>query len=272
MTNQYVWLFLALGQAGEIKEGRLNIDGKMFEDFCGGKKSVGKNESTPKNIDKLLERLGEHGFTIIRKSGESGGDFTVSADIPNLMQVIKASTLTPYARISMTSDYPTFNWRMYKYGTDEKMPFEDTYTFSQMTPDMQDFSSKMLAELAQNGWKSYIFFPHSTNGGRLTFPTLEYYYRRDGGHILIRNDKKTLQLKAYMESLPEKYAALWESATKCRGCHKGECKGRIYGETFFGKKAVLCGSSKAVYGCEAEDLPYVIEAALVTAGKIKERL
>jgi len=72
-----------------------------------------------------------------------------------------------------------------------------------------------------------------------------------------------------MESLPEKYGALWESATKCRGCKKGECNGRITGETFFGKKAALCRSSKATYTCNIEDIPYIIEAAMITAGKEK---
>ena len=266
MVNQYIWLFLALGQAGEIKDNNLIVDNNIFESFCTGKAKVGKNESCPKNnIDKLIARLSDHGFA---ESDEPSG-FKLSADMPELLPVIKASSLSPYARISMTSDYPTFNYRMYSYGTDEKLPFDESYTYTKMTREMQEFSMRLINKLAENGWKSYIFFPHSTSGGRLTYPTLEYYYKQDSGFILIRNEKKTLELKDYMESLPEKYAQLWESATRCRACRKGECPGRITGEVFFGRKSALCGSSKAMYDCKLEDLEHIIEAALVTAGKIK---
>ena len=258
MNNQYVWLFLALGQSGEVKNKILYLNAETFNEFKNGK-AVGKNVTAPKNIDNLIEQLKNHGFII-------GGD-TITSNIPHLLSVIKASTLTKYAKVSMTSDYPTFNYRMYEFGIDEKLPFESTYTYNIMTERHKEFTSKLLAELYQRGWKNYIFFPHSMHGGRLTFPTLEYYYGLDGGHILIRNDKQTLKLKSYMESLPEKYGALWESATKCRGCKKGECKWRIVGETFFGKKAVYCSSSKVVYPCAMEDIPYIVEAAMVTAGK-----
>ena len=184
------------------------------------------------------------------------------------MSVIKASTLSKYAKMSMTSDYPAFNYKMYAFGIDEKLPFESTYTYSIMTEKQKEFSSKLLGILAEKGWKSYIFFPHSCYSGRLTFPTLEYYYSvQDNGFILIRNEKKTLKLKQYMESLPEKYKNLWERDTKCRGCKKGECKGRITGEIFFGKKMALCQSSKVRYNCDIEDIPYIIEATMITAEK-----
>ena len=263
MNNQYVWLFLALAQSGEVKDNVLYINGGEFNKFINGK-AVGKNATSPKNVDKLVERLKEHRFII---NGSIDNDFTISSQIPNLMSVIKASTLTKYAKVSMTSDYPAFNYRMYGFGIDEKLPFESTYTYTVMSEKQKEFSSKLISGLIERGWKSYIFFPHGPYGGRLTFPTIEYYYRCDDGHILIRNEKKTLELRAYMESLPEKYGVLWESATKCRGCRKGECKGRIIGEIFFGKKTALCGSSKAVYPCNIEDIPYIIEAAMITAGK-----
>jgi len=236
--------------------------GKLVEKYG---KAVGKNSASPKNVDKLIEQLKNHSFII---EGDTDADFQISSPVPYLLSVIKASTLTKYARTSMTSDYPAFNYRMYDFGINESLPFESTYTYAIMSEKQKDFSSKLLAELSQRGWKSYIFFPHSAYGGRLTFPTLEYYYRCDGGYILIRNEKQTLTLKSYMESLPEKYGTLWESATRCRGCRKGECNGRIIGEMFFGKKAALCKSSKAVYPCELEDIPWIVEAAIVTAGKI----
>jgi hypothetical protein len=263
MNNQYIWLFLALAQAGEVKDNVLHIDGAKFNEFKAGK-AVGKNIATPKNIDKLIERLTSHEFII---SGDINGDFTITSSIDNLMFVIKASTFTKYARVSMTSDYPAFNYRMYEFGIDEKLPFESTHTYSIMTEKQKEFSSALLKGLYDTGWKSYIFFPHSRYGGRLIFPTVEYYYRVDGGHILIRNEKQTLKLKSYMESLPEKYGVLWEQATRCRGGRKGECKGRILGESFFGKKTALCQSSKAVYGCDMADIPYIIDAAMITAGK-----
>ncbi len=264
MNNQYIWLFLALTQSGKIENDILYIDKLKFDEFKKGK-AVGKNVSSPKNVDKLLNRLKSHSFVI---NGDINDNFSVTSDIPNMMKIIYASTLTKYAKISMTSDYPSFNYRMYNFGIDEKLPFEETFTYSIMSDEQKEFSSELIKGLSEQGWKSYIFFPHSSLGGRLTYPTLEYYYYTNGGHILIRNDKKTLKLKPYMESLPEKYAVLWEASTKCRGCKKGECTRRIYGESFFGKKAVLCDSSKAVYSCNKEDVPYIIEAAMITAGKI----
>ena len=263
MNNQYVWLFLALSQSGEVKDNILYINGGEFSEFICGK-AVGKNVTSPKNVDKLIERLKVHSFVV---DGSIDSDFKISSQIPNLMSAIKASTLTKYAKVSMTSDYPAFNCRMYGFGIDEKLPFESTYTYTIMSEKQKEFSTKLVSELSERGWKSYIFFPHSPYGGRLTFPTIEYYYRCDGGHILIRNEKKTLELRAYMESLPEKYGKLWESATRCRGCRKGECNGRITGEIFFGKKTALCRSSKAVYPCDIEDIPYIVETAMITAGK-----
>jgi len=266
MSNPYVWLFLALGQAGKIEDGRLKVDDSEFESFCTGKKSVGKNESSPKNIDKLLERLGDHGFTM---SKDSGGDFTVASDMPYLMSAIKSSTLSPYARISMTSDYPTFNWRMYKYGVDEKLPFEETYTFNQMTPDMQEFSTLLIKSLASEGWKSYIFFPHSMHGGRLTFPTVEYYYSTSDSTILFRLNG-TQATKEFLDSLSEKFYKVWEYSARCKGC-KGEkskeCRGRITGE-YFGRNGVFCRGSKVFYyEHDVNDMPHIIASAKYCVGK-----
>jgi len=63
MNNQYIWLFLALAQSGEIKNGILHIDGQKFADFKNGK-AVGKNSTSPKNVDKLIKQLENHSFTI----------------------------------------------------------------------------------------------------------------------------------------------------------------------------------------------------------------
>jgi len=267
MCNQYTWLFLALAQSGDVRGNVLYINGGEFQKYMKGK-AVGKNSTSPKNVEVLVEQLNKH-FFMVEGFTSDIGNFRISTPIPWLMAVIKASTLTKYSKVSMTSDYPTFNYRIFDFGINEKLPFEATYTYASMSAYNQEFSSKLIAELAVAGWKSYIFFPHNAEGGRLTFPTLEYYYHIDGGHILIRNDKQTLKLKAYMEALPEKYGALWEKSAKCRWCHKGECKGRIVGEVFFGKKIALCRSSKVRYKCNIEDIPHIVEAAMVTAGKMK---
>jgi hypothetical protein len=266
MANPYVWLFLALGQAGNIVDGKLKIDKNMFEDFCAGKKSVGKNESSPKNIEKLLDRLGGHGFVI---SKDTGGDFTIASDLPYLMPAIKSSALSPYARTSMTSDYPTFNWRMYKYGILEKLPFEQTYTYNQMTPDMRGFSMLLLNSLAGEGWKSYIFFPHSMHGGRLTFPTVEYYYSTTGSTILFRLNG-TQATPEFLDSLSEKFRKVWENSARCKAC-KGEktkeCRGRVTGE-YFGRSGVFCRGSKVFYyEHDIDDMPDVIASAKYCVGK-----
>ena len=138
MNNQYIWLFLALAQSGEVKNNVLYINGNEFNKFVGGK-AVGKNSASPKNADKLIEQLKEHSFII---DGSIDNDFTVSSEIPNLMSVIKASALSKYARVSMTSDYPAFNYRMYGFGIDEKLPFESTYTYTVMSEKQKEFSSK----------------------------------------------------------------------------------------------------------------------------------
>ena len=266
MANPYVWLFLALGQAGKIENGSLKVDKTMFEDFCKGKKSVGKNESSPKNIDKLLERLCDHGFCV---SKDSDSDFAVASDTPYLLQAIKSSTISPYARTSMTSDYPTFNWRIYKYGVDEKLPFEETYTYNQMTPDMREFSTLLIKSLAAEGWKSYIFFPHSTNGGRLTFPTVEFYYGTANSTILFRLNG-TKATKEFLDSLSEKFYKVWEDSARCKAC-KGEktkeCRGRISGE-YFGHSGVFCSGSKVFYhDHDTDDMPHIIASAKYCVGK-----
>ena len=265
LNNQYIWLFLALMQSGDVKNNTLDINGNKFSEFINGK-AVGKNTASPKNIDNLLENLKNHSFLI---NGDINGDFALSSSIPYLLSVIKASTLTKYAKISMTSDYPTFNYKMYEFGIDDKLPIESTHAYSIMTDYQKEFTSKLINGLSENGWKSFIYFPHNPECFRLTFPTLEYYYNPSGGHIYIRNDKQTLKLIPYMESLPEKYGTLWEVATKCRGCRKGECKSRLIVDSFFGKKAALCNGSKPIYACKVEDVPHIMEAAMVTAGKLK---
>jgi hypothetical protein len=227
---------------------------------------VGKNESTPKNIDKLLYKLSDFGFAV---NGDITGDFQLSSDIPGLCSTIKASVLTKYAGMSMTSDYPAFNYRMYKFGVNETLPFEETMTYSLMNEQKKEFSSKLISEMKKQGWGKYIFFPHSINGGRLTFPTVEYYYNINyNSHILIRITKG-FDFKSYMNSLPERYYNFWKACKTCRGCKK-ECGQRRVDEELFGKKTVICpGNVKVVYECELQDVGYIIDAALKTAGKAK---
>jgi len=269
MANAYIWLFLALAQSGEVKNDVLFVDGKTFKGFCDGNK-VGKNESTPKNIDKLLSKLCDFGFTI---NGEITGDFQLSSNILGLCSTIKASVLTKYAGMSMTSDYPAFNYRMYKFGVNETLPFEETMSYSLMNEQKKEFSSKLISEMKKQGWEKYIFFPHSISGGRLTFPTVEYYYSIYDTHyrsfILIRITKG-FDFKSYMDSLPERYYNFWKACKTCRGCKK-ECSGRRIDEELFGKKTVICpGNVKVVYECETQDIEYIIDAALKTAGKNKK--
>ncbi|MCL2813132.1 MAG: hypothetical protein FWD23_00885, partial [Oscillospiraceae bacterium] len=266
MANAYVWLFLALGQSGEIKNDVLFVDGGKFTGFCQGDK-VGKNESTPKNTDSLLLKLRDFGFAI---NGPISGDFQLSSDTAGLCSVIKASVLTKYAGMSMTSDYPAFNYRMYKFAPDESLPFEETISYSLMNEQKKEFSSKLISEMKKQGWEKYIFFPHSINGGRLTFPTVEYYYSiPHNSHVLIRITKG-FDFKAYMDSLPERYYGFWKACKTCRGCKK-ECSGRRIDEELFGKKTVICpGNVKVVYECETRDIEYIVDAALKTAGKSKK--
>ena len=107
MCNQYVWLFLALAQSGELKEDVLHIDSAELKKFEDGK-AVGKNVSAPKNADKLIERLDDFSFAV--KYG-ADRNFTLSSDIPRVVSVIYAAALSKHAKASMTSDYPTFNYR-----------------------------------------------------------------------------------------------------------------------------------------------------------------
>lgn len=263
MANVYVWLFLALAQSGEVRNGILYIDGKIFKSFCGGKK-VGKNESTPKNINGVLMKLCDFGFYI---NGDTEGDFEISSDVPGLCTAIKASTLTKYAGLSMTSDYPGFNYRMYKFGVNETIPFEETMSYSLMSDQKKEFSSQLISEMKKQGWEKYIFFPHSIYGGRLTFPTVEYYYNIYGDSCVLIRITKGFNIKTYMNSLPERYYTFWKNAKKCRGCKK-ECTGRIIDEELFGKKTAVCKNNvKVYYECQTEDAPYIIDAALATAGK-----
>lgn len=265
MANAYIWLFLALAKASEEKNDILFVDGKKFKEFCQGAK-VGKNVATPKNIDRLLYKLGDFGFKI---NGDINGDFQLASDTPGLCAVIKATVLTKYAGMSMTSDYPAFNYRMYKFAVDEALPFEETASYSLMNEQGKDFSSKLIDEMKKQGWGKYIFFPHSLYGGRLTFPTVEYYYsatEHKNSFVLIRITKG-FDIKSYIDSLPERYYDFWKKSKTCNGCKK-DCGGKVVDEALFGKKAVVCkGNVKVRYQCEVQDVEWIIDAARKTAGK-----
>jgi len=268
--SQYIWLFLALGQAAEVQGGRLLVNGKVFADFCDGVKSIGKNDSKPKNIDQLIERLIDYGFVV--SEYVKNRDFILESETPNLLSVIKATTLSPYARLSMTSDYPTFNWRMYQYGINDKLPFEATYIYQQMPDNIQKLSSRLISEMAQAGWKSFIFFPRDMESGRLTFSTkppltVEYYYGLSDGWFLIRA-KTALVPKEFLDSLSEKFSKAWIASAKCTGCRKGECPDRFKGE-YLGNSGVFCKGQKKI-GISTnthEDVPYIIASAKYAAGK-----
>jgi len=265
MVNAYVWLFLALAKASEEKNDTLLVDGNKFKDFRLGAK-VGKNIATPKNIDRLLLKLGDFGFGI---TGDINGDFQLSSDTPGLCATIKATVLTNYAGMSMTSDYPAFNYRMYKFAADETLPFEETMSYSLMNERGKEFSSKLISEMKKQGWGKYIFFPHSMYGGRLTFPTVEYYYNateHEKSFVFIRITHG-FDVKSYIDSLPERYYDFWRKAKICRGCKKG-CSGIIVEDTLFGKKTAVCGHNvKVRYQCEVRDVEWIINAARKTAGK-----
>lgn len=260
MANAYIWLFLALAKSSDVRNGVMYVDNDKFTAYCNGAK-LGKNTAKPKNVDVLINKLNDFGFTIT-------DDLRITSDVDGLCAAIKASTLTPYAGTSMTSDYPTFNYRMYKYGIDETLPFEETMSYVLMSDQKKEFTSKLIAEMRNCGWKSYIFFPHSLHGGRLTFPTVEYYYNVYGdSHVLLRITKG-FDFLAYMKTLPERYYNYWKSTKTCRGCKKGECAGRKIDESWFGNRKPLCtGNVKVVYECEIDDIPYIVDAALRTAGK-----
>jgi len=267
MPNAYVWLFLALAQSGEVVNDIIFVESKKFNGFCQGNK-VGKNTATPKNIDKLLHKLCDFGFAI---NGNISGDFQLSSDVQGLCSTIYSSVLTKYAGISMTSDYPAFNYRMYRYGISETLPFEETISYTLMNEQLKEFSSKLIAEMKKQGWGKYIFFPHNINGGRLTFPTVEYYYRVKYGSFVFIRITKGFDFVSYMRTLPERYYNYWKSCKTCTGCKK-ECSSRRIDEEWFGKKTVICpGNVKVRYECETQDIEFIVDAAAKTAGKNKSK-
>jgi len=173
MANPYVWLFLALAKSGETKNDRLLVNGDKFKNFCNGAK-VGQNTAKPKTVDRLLLKLLDFGFAI---DGDINGGFHLSSDVHGLCATIKASTLTKYAGMSMASDYPAFNYRMYQFGIDETLPFEETISYSLMTDGAKEFSLALINGMKKQGWSKYIIYFHSIDSGRLTFPTVEYYIK-----------------------------------------------------------------------------------------------
>jgi hypothetical protein len=267
----YLWLFLALSFAGEVKNDVLHVSKEKFNEFVKGK-AVGSHTGVPKNIGMLLNKLADFGITVDDYTNDEAEIFTISAKTPRLMTVIKASTLSQYARKSMMSDYVTFSEKLYGIGMKEQIRIEETYTYRIMPAERQEFASLLVAELAKSGWKSYIERHHNPDGGRLTYPTLEYYYnantdvwdREHGGTwIFIRLDN-VFQHLDYVENIPGKYRTIWENAMKCRGCRKGECPRRYVGK-LFGVSRAWCNSAKPTYHCRIEDIPHIVEVARVMA-------
>jgi hypothetical protein len=251
----------------------LYVDKARFGEYAKGK-AVGSHNGNPKNIDKLLNKLADFGVIVDGYETDGTKSFSVSAKTSRLMSVIKASTLSQYATKSMKSDYVTFNERLYAIGVKDQIKIEDTHTYRVMSTDRQEFASALVAELAKCGWKSYVARHHNPDGGRLTYPTLEYYYNANedawnpeygGTWIFIRLDN-VLQHLDYVENMLPKYRALWETGMKCRGCRKGDCPKRYVGEVV-GKNGAWCTATKITYPCRIEDLSHIVEVARVMATK-----
>jgi hypothetical protein len=107
------------------------------------------------------------------------------------------------------------------------------------------------------------------HGGRLTFPTVEYYYSTLGSTILFRLNG-TQATKEFLDSMSEKFYKVWENSARCKGC-KGEktkeCRGRITGE-YFGRNGVFCRGSKVFYyEHDIDDMPHIIASAKYCVGK-----
>ena len=273
-TNNYpyLWLFLALSQAGEVKGDVLYVDGKKFAEFVKGK-AVGSHTGKPENVGALLSMLAGYGVFIKGHDADTENDFTVSSDKPRMMSAIKASTLSQYAKKSMMSDYVTFNENLYSIGMKEQIKFENTHTYKLLPVDLQKFSIELIKELAKIGWKSYVERHHEPGAGRLTYPTIEYYFNADpnawtrhGSSWIFLRVNDVVKHLDYINQLPENHHDVWRNAFKCRGCTKGECSGRYIG-TVLGKKVVWCNGGKATFPCDIENIPYIVEIARVMAKK-----
>ena len=258
MNDPLLWLFMAWSKAGEVQNGVLYVDCMKYTEFLGGKK-MGSHTAIPKNIPQILAHLDEFG---IRVRGE--GDFTVSADEPNLIRAAKASTLSPYCASSMHSDYYAFNWRIYRYPRSmKKIPLESTVTVQRMSEKQRTMMFGLIDALAEQGFKNYKFRHHHVECGWLHFGCMELYYGCDRPFVILIAPWNLHRHHDYVEGLPEPYRSIWDSTARCHGCRKGECRFRYTGE-LFGKNGVWCSGQKPAYPLRnAEDIRYAVEAAVI---------
>ena len=289
----FLWLFIALARSGEVRNGILHVDGTMFFEYTKGKK-MGAIATYPRNIDSMMKKLSDYGFSISNYSHGEAVDFTVAfTNNPYILSAIKASTLTRYQEKSIVCDYACFNALMFKTAPKEKMSFSNTHTAKKMKTEYVDRANAIINGFASIGLSPAAERHHNYGVGWMKFGVyFQFYYGVDGLHGIL-NIHDLYNHEKYLETLPEKYLNIIKGNLKCRGCvckndnckHKhredgiikcrdcglSACKWRRTDE-LFGEKRIWCNSSNYLglnYPTNIEDIPYAVDIITNIHGKKK---
>jgi len=291
----FLWLFIALARSGEVKNGKLHINGATFLEYTTRGKKLGAIRTYPRNIKTMMSKLTEYGFDIKNYVHDEPTDFIM--ECPNnsyLLSAIKASTLSRYQEKSIVCDYACFNAMMFKTAPKEKMQFSDTHTAKVMPQNLVERVNAIISEFASIGLSPSAERHHNYNDGWMKFGTyFQFYYNPEGIHGImnIYNLKENMD---YLKTLPEKYLENIKNHLKCRGCvcKNDKCKrkhteneifkcigcgfpgsecSRRGTDILFGEKRIWCTGTylSCFFPTELEDIPYAVDIIATTHGKRK---
>ena len=182
---------------------------------------------------------------------------------PSVITTLKAFCMPKICRISFGFDFTKFNYRVFAYAADAKIPLEDLYSYCLLSDEHKAFFSELnrvMTELnadygeCESGWyhgtlpcqyiyKNKVRILQNIENGLMTY-------------VVVRFGKKTDKIIRFIESLPPEYH---DRIERCKGCKKGECDHRIP-VTAAGKKYVICNVAWWRFPPDVSAIPYIVKA------------
>ncbi len=270
-------LLYTIGRFSEIKKNSLvvEMDSLMnaymtYYTNCSVKLSDTTNEYRKDKQDKffiskhmklVFECLERFGFCI---DGIEKENVTVNfPEYPAVLKVLKAFSALNICRVSFGFDFTKFNYRVFAYGADEKIPLRDLYSFNMLSDAHKEFLSRFNEAMTAIGSN----YGECASGWYYGTLPCQYIYKNkirimqnaENGlmpYVVVRFGKKADKVVAFIESLPEEYRG---SNGRCVGCKKGECANRVVANST-NKRYVLCKVAWWNFPPVIEAIPYIIAA------------
>jgi len=288
----FLWLFIALGRSGEVKGGVLHVNGGEFFAYARGK-TLGAINAYPRNIAAMMRQLSDYGFVIQGYRYGEANDFTVEhTESPQMLAVIKASTLSRYQEKSIVCDYACFNAAMFATAPKERMPFADTHTAKMMPPELVAQVNTIISAFTTIGLSPNAERHHKPHEGWMKFGTyFQFYYNPWRIHAIL-NIHDVRKHFDYLSSLPKKYMQIIANHLKCRGCccknekcprkhmentpikcigcgYPGSECARRCTDVIFGEKRIWCAGSYLMvnFPTEADDIAVAVNIIAHVNGK-----